>query len=83
MGAGIQAVTDSGSTSRRKTGARCGAIMGSGIGGPAGIEDEAINWEKTHNPKKTLAVLHPSTIGNMVAGHLSIRYGLRGRTSAW
>jgi 3-oxoacyl-[acyl-carrier-protein] synthase II len=78
MGAGVQAVTDSGLDFAKENGDRCGAIMGSGIGGLAGIEDEAINWERTHNPKKTSPFYIPSTIGNMVAGHLSIRYGLRG-----
>jgi 3-oxoacyl-[acyl-carrier-protein] synthase II len=78
MGAGIQAVADSGLDFAKENGDRCGAIMGSGIGGLAGIEDEAINWERTHNPKKTSPFYIPSTIGNMVAGHLSIKYGLRG-----
>jgi 3-oxoacyl-[acyl-carrier-protein] synthase II len=78
MGAGIQAVTDSGLDFSKENGALCGAIMGSGIGGLAGIEDEAINWERTHNPKKTSPFYIPSTIGNMVAGHLSIKYGLKG-----
>ena len=78
MGAGIQAVADSGLDFAKENGERCGAIMGSGIGGLAGIEDEAITWERTHNPKKTSPFYIPSTIGNMVAGHLSIRFGLRG-----
>ena len=78
MGAGIQAVTDSGLDLSKENGERAGAIMGSGIGGLAGIEDEAINWERTHNPKKTSPFYIPSTIGNMVAGHLSIKYGLKG-----
>ena len=78
MGAGIQAVADSGIDFAKENGERAGAIMGSGIGGLAGIEDEAITWERTHNPKKTSPFYIPSTIGNMVAGHLSIRFGLRG-----
>ena len=78
MGAGIQAAADSGLDFAKENGDRCGAIMGSGIGGLAGIEDEAITWERTHNPKKTSPFYIPSTIGNMVAGHLSIRFGLRG-----
>ncbi len=78
MGAGIQAVADSGIDFTKENGDRAGAIMGSGIGGLAGIEDEAITWERTHNPKKTSPFYIPSTIGNMVAGHLSIRFGLRG-----
>ena len=68
MGAGIQAVADSGLDFAKENGDRCGAIMGSGIGGLAGIEDEAITWERTHNPKKTSPFYIPSTIGNMVAG---------------
>jgi len=78
MGAGIQAVADSGIDFTKENGERAGAIMGSGIGGLAGIEEEAITWERTHNPKKTSPFYIPSTIGNMVAGHLSIRFGLRG-----
>ena len=78
MGAGIQAVADSGIDFSKENGERAGAIMGPGIGGLAGIEDEAITWERTHNPKKTSPFYIPSTIGNMVAGHLSIRFGLRG-----
>jgi 3-oxoacyl-[acyl-carrier-protein] synthase II len=78
MGAGIQAVADSGVDFGKEDGTRAGAIMGSGIGGLAGIEEEAISWERTHNPKKTSPFYIPSTIGNMVAGHLSIRFGLKG-----
>jgi 3-oxoacyl-[acyl-carrier-protein] synthase II len=78
MGAGVQAVADSGIDFTKENGERAGAIMGSGIGGLAGIEEEAITWERTHNPKKTSPFYIPSTIGNMVAGHLSIRFGLRG-----
>ena len=78
MGAGIQAVADSGLDFTKENGEVCGAIMGSGIGGLAGIEDEAMTWERTHNPKKTSPFYIPSTIGNMVAGHLSIRFGLKG-----
>jgi 3-oxoacyl-[acyl-carrier-protein] synthase II len=78
MGAGIQAVAHSGLDFKTENGERAGAIMGSGIGGLAGIEDEAITWERTKNPKKTSPFYIPSTIGNMVAGHLSIRFGLKG-----
>jgi 3-oxoacyl-[acyl-carrier-protein] synthase II len=78
MGAGVQAVADSGIDFTKENGERAGAIMGSGIGGLAGIEEEAITWERTHNPKKNSPFYIPSTIGNMVAGHLSIRFGLRG-----
>ena len=43
----------------KENGERCGAIMGAGIGGLAGIEDDGDHLERTHNPQEDLAVLHP------------------------
>ena len=78
MGAGVQAMTDSGLDLARTNLERCGAVMGSGIGGLAGIEAEVTTWNATRNPKKISPFYIPSTIINMVSGHLSIRYGLKG-----
>ena len=78
MGAGVQAMTDSGLDLPRTNLERCGAVMGSGIGGLAGIEAEVTTWNATRNPKKISPFYIPSTIINMVSGHLSIRYGLKG-----
>jgi 3-oxoacyl-[acyl-carrier-protein] synthase II len=52
--------------------------MGSGIGGLEGIEHTVTDYVATKNPRKISPFYIPSTIINMVAGHLSIRYGLRG-----
>jgi 3-oxoacyl-[acyl-carrier-protein] synthase II len=78
MGAGIQAVTDSGLDFSKANLERCGAVMGSGIGGLVGIEAEVTNWNATKSPRKISPFYIPSTIINMVSGHLSIRYGLKG-----
>ena len=78
MGAGVQAMTDSGLDLAKADLERFGAVMGSGIGGLAGIEAEVTTWNETRNPKKISPFYIPSTIINMVSGHLSIRYGLKG-----
>jgi 3-oxoacyl-[acyl-carrier-protein] synthase II len=74
----VQAVTDSGIDFATADLERCGAVMGSGIGGLAGIEAEVTTWNDTKNPRKVSPFYIPSTIINMVSGHLSIRYGLKG-----
>jgi 3-oxoacyl-[acyl-carrier-protein] synthase II len=78
LGAGVQAVEDSGVDFGKLDVTRCGAIMGSGIGGLEGIEHTVIDYIATKNPRKISPFYIPSTIINMIAGHLSIRYGLRG-----
>ncbi len=56
---------------------RIGAAIGSGIGGLGLIQD---NCESLLHggPRKVSPFFVPSTIINMVAGHLSIMYGFRG-----
>jgi 3-oxoacyl-[acyl-carrier-protein] synthase II len=78
VAAGVQAVTDSGLDFSRLDATRCGAIMGSGIGGLEGIEKQVAEYLATRNPRKISPFYIPSTIINMIAGHLSIRYGLKG-----
>jgi 3-oxoacyl-[acyl-carrier-protein] synthase II len=78
LGAGVQAVEDSGADFGKLDVTRCGAIMGSGIGGLEGIEHTVTDYVTTKNPRKISPFYIPSTIINMIAGHLSIRYGLRG-----
>ncbi len=78
LGAGVQAVEDSGADFAKLDVTRCGAIMGSGIGGLEGIEHTVTDYVGTKNPRKISPFYIPSTIINMIAGHLSIRYGLRG-----
>ncbi|HZO21586.1 MAG TPA: beta-ketoacyl-ACP synthase II [Steroidobacteraceae bacterium] len=78
VAAGIQAVTDSGIDFSKLDSARCGAVCGAGIGGLGTIESEYDNYLKGHSPRKISPFFVPATIINMIAGHLSIKYGLRG-----
>ncbi|HET7756735.1 MAG TPA: beta-ketoacyl-ACP synthase II [Steroidobacteraceae bacterium] len=78
VAAGVQAVTDSGIDFARTDPARCGAVCGAGIGGLGTIEAEYEESLKAKNPRKISPFFVPATIINMIAGHLSIRYGLKG-----
>jgi 3-oxoacyl-[acyl-carrier-protein] synthase II len=78
VAAGIQAMVDSGFDVSRSDATRCGAIMGAGIGGLGTIEAEYEDYLKAHNPRRISPFFVPATIINMIAGHLSIKYGLRG-----
>jgi 3-oxoacyl-[acyl-carrier-protein] synthase II len=78
VAAGMQAMVDSGFDVGRSDATRCGAIMGAGIGGLGTIEAEYDDYLKAHNPRKISPFFVPATIINMIAGHLSIKYGLRG-----
>lgn len=78
VAAGVQAVTDAGIDFSKEDPTRSGVIMGSGIGGLEGMEREIGTWATTKNPRKISPFYIPSTIINMIAGHLSIRYGING-----
>jgi 3-oxoacyl-[acyl-carrier-protein] synthase II len=79
VAAGVQAATDSGIEFGKEDPARCGAVCGAGIGGLWTIEDEYGDYLRTNgNPRKISPFFVPATIINMIAGHLSIRYGLKG-----
>ncbi len=75
--AGMQALEDSGLAVTEENAARIGVAIGSGIGGIGLIEaGHSALIEK--GPRKISPFFVPSTIVNMVAGHLSIMKGLRG-----
>jgi 3-oxoacyl-[acyl-carrier-protein] synthase II len=78
VAAGIQAVEDSGIDFSKTDATRCGAVCGAGIGGLSTIESEYDAYLKTKSPKKISPFFVPASIVNMIAGHLSIRYGLKG-----
>ena len=78
VAAGMQAVTDSGIDFSKTDPSQCGAVCGAGIGGLWTIENEYDDYIQAKNPRKISPFFVPATIINMISGHLSIRYGLKG-----
>jgi 3-oxoacyl-[acyl-carrier-protein] synthase II len=78
MAAGIQAVTHSGIDFSKHDADRCGVVTGAGIGGLATIESEHDAFLAANGPRKISPFFIPASIINMISGHLSIRYGLKG-----
>lgn len=77
MVAGIQAFEDSGIEVTEDNAHRIGVAIGSGIGGLPGIE-KGTRTLMEGGPRKLSPFYVPSNIINMISGHLSIRYGIRG-----
>ncbi|WP_445497466.1 beta-ketoacyl-ACP synthase II [Photorhabdus sp. SF281] len=77
IAAGVQAIEDSGIEVTEANASRFGAAIGSGIGG-LGLIEENHGALVASGPRKISPFFVPSTIVNMVAGHLTIIYGLRG-----
>jgi 3-oxoacyl-[acyl-carrier-protein] synthase II len=79
VAAGMQAVADSGLDFQKTDPLRCGAVCGAGIGGLWTIESEYEEYRKANdNPRKISPFFVPASIINMIAGHLSIKYNLKG-----
>jgi 3-oxoacyl-[acyl-carrier-protein] synthase II len=78
VAAGIQAVTDSGIDFGKTDPTLCGAVCGAGIGGLWTIEEDHSAYLGANSPRKISPFFIPAAIINMIAGHLSIRYGLKG-----
>ena len=77
IGAGTDALKDSGLEVTEENAPRIGVIVGSGIGGVGSIEKNSKALLKG-GPRKISPFFVPSTIVNMVAGNLSIMHGLKG-----
>ena len=77
IAAGVQAVNDAGIDFDKLDRDRCAVITGAGIGGLGTIEDEYGTYLKG-GPRKISPFYIPASIINMISGHLSLRYGLRG-----
>jgi len=77
MAAGIQAIEDSGVEATDDNRHRIGVAIGSGIGGLPEIEAQVGTLDRG-GPRKISPFFVPSTIINMAAGNLSIRYGFQG-----
>ncbi|MBN1548243.1 MAG: beta-ketoacyl-ACP synthase II [Syntrophaceae bacterium] len=58
-------------------GERAGVIIGSGIGGLATIEKEKETILQA-GPRRVATFMIPAVLANLAAGHVSIRYGLKG-----
>jgi 3-oxoacyl-[acyl-carrier-protein] synthase II len=79
IAAGVQAMADAGFDQQKFDPDRCGVVTGAGIGGLMTIEDTTRTYvDAGFNPRKISPFFVPSTIINMISGHLSIRFGLRG-----
>jgi len=77
MAAGMQAMQDSGLQVTDDNAERIGVIVGSGIGGLPMIEQT--HTELTNRgPRRISPFFVPASIINMISGHLSIKYGLKG-----
>jgi 3-oxoacyl-[acyl-carrier-protein] synthase II len=77
MAAGIEAVEDSGLEITEDNAYRVGVAIGSGIGGLPGIEhgtEQFLNG----GARKISPFFIPSNIINMISGHISIKYGMKG-----
>ncbi len=81
LAAAIQAIQDSGLEISESNCKRIGTIIGSGIGGLPGIEKGYQSFVDG-GPRRISPFFVPSNIINMVSGHLSIRYGIRGANYA-
>jgi len=77
MGAGIQAIEDANLEITDENRKRIGVAIGSGIGGITGIENNYEAYRKS-GPRRISPFFVPANIVNMVAGDLSIKYGLKG-----
>jgi len=77
MAAGMQAIRDAGLDTPQADGERIGLNIGSGIGGLHMIE-AVHNEYLSAGARKISPFFIPSTIINMISGHLSILYGFKG-----
>lgn len=77
IAAGIEAIENAGLEVREDNRDRIGVAIGSGIGGLPEIE-EGHSTLLNSGPRKLSPFFIPGAIINMVAGNLSIRFGMRG-----
>lgn len=77
IAASVQAIEDSGLEITEENAPLIGVAIGSGIGG-LGLIEQNHQMLVEKGPRKISPFFVPSTIVNMIAGHVSINYGLRG-----
>lgn len=82
IAAAQQALEDAGWTNPQGEEAeRSGVMIGSGIGGLPGIEDASVLMHE-RGPRRVSPHFIPGRLINLVSGHVSIRYGLKGPNHA-
>ncbi|WP_028118075.1 beta-ketoacyl-ACP synthase II [Ferrimonas senticii] len=77
LAASLQAIDDSGLEINEANAHRIGAAIGAGMGGLQLIESNKATLDKS-GPRRISPFFVPSTIINMIAGHLSIMKGFTG-----
>lgn len=77
VAAGVQAFRNSGLEITEENAHRIGVAIGAGIGG-LGLIEANYDKLKSNGPRKLSPFFVPSTIINMIAGHISIMFGLKG-----
>jgi 3-oxoacyl-[acyl-carrier-protein] synthase II len=77
IAAGMQAMRDSGLEVTEQNAERIGVLVGSGIGGLPMIEETHAEMT-SRGPRRISPFFVPASIINMISGHLSIQYGLKG-----
>lgn len=81
LGAAQEAVRHAGVNFAAEDSERCGVVIGSGVGGIRTIE-EGMWLLVERGPDRISPFTVPRLMVNAAAGHISIRYGLRGPASA-
>lgn len=77
IAAGSQAFKDCGLEVTEENAERIGVIVGSGIGGLPMIEDTHAEYTN-RGPRRISPFFVPGSIINMISGHISIMFGLKG-----
>lgn len=77
IAAGVQAIKDSGLVVTDENSERIGVIVSSGIGGLPMIEQTHTEYIN-RGPRRISPFFVPASIINMISGHLSIQFGLKG-----
>ena len=77
VAASLMAMEDAGLKVDESNADRIGALIGSGIGGILGIEEQAIKYHEG-GPRKISPFYVPSTIINMLPGQVSLLTGIKG-----
>ena len=77
VAASMMAMEDAGITVDDSNAERIGALIGSGIGGLVGIEQQTIKFNEG-GPRKISPFYVPSTIINMLPGQVSLLTGIKG-----